>query len=163
MRIHRVMLATVAGTVLLASPATAETSKPASGADSVAACLAKHPGRAMAACIGAESDACIGPNESSRTSAEVIGCLDHERAQWDELLNTAYRKLQKVLDDDQRSRLRDMQRAWMDSRDKSCGFFYDFFQGTMANPMIASCFNKETAQRAIFLMGFVADSERETK
>ena len=50
-----------------------------------------------------------------------------------------------------------MQRAWIDSRDRACGFFYDFFEGTMANPMIASCLNRETARRAVFLMGFADD------
>ena len=40
---------------------------------------------------------------------------------------------------------------------RACGFYYDYFQGTMANPMIASCSNRETARRAIFLMGFTDD------
>ena len=37
-----------------------------------------------------------------------------------------------------RRKLREMQRAWIASRDKTCDFLYDYFQGTMANPMIAT-------------------------
>jgi uncharacterized protein YecT (DUF1311 family) len=32
-----------------------------------------------------------------------------------------------------------MQRAWIHVRDLTCTFWYDYFQGTMANLMIASC------------------------
>jgi uncharacterized protein YecT (DUF1311 family) len=44
-----------------------------------------------------------------------------------------------------------MQRSWINTRDLTCAFWYDYFQGTMANPMIAYCNNRETARRAIFL------------
>jgi glucose/arabinose dehydrogenase len=47
--------------------------------------------------------------------------------------------------------------AWVETRDKSCAFYYDYFQGSMANPMMANCDNRETALRAIFLMGFADD------
>ena len=43
------------------------------------------------------------------------------------------------------------------TRDLTCGFWYDYFQGTMANPMIAYCNNRETARRAIFLRVFAVD------
>ena len=45
--------------------------------------------------------------------------------------------------------MREMQRAWITSRDKSCGFIYDYFEGSMANPMIAACQNRETGRRAL--------------
>ena len=47
-----------------------------------------------------------------------------------------------------------MRRSALDAldRDLTCGFYYDFFQGTMANPMIAACNN--TAQtRAAAIRG----------
>ena len=40
-----------------------------------------------------------------------------------------------------------------------CGFIYDYFGGSMANPMIAACQSRETGQRALFLRGFVDDRE----
>jgi len=50
-----------------------------------------------------------------------------------------------------------MQRAWIASRDKSCAFFYDIFQGTTANPMMAACLTRETGRRALFLLPFLDD------
>jgi uncharacterized protein YecT (DUF1311 family) len=50
-----------------------------------------------------------------------------------------------------------MQRSWIHTRDLTCTFWYDYFQGTMANPMIAYCNNRETARRAIFLRVFATD------
>jgi uncharacterized protein YecT (DUF1311 family) len=52
-----------------------------------------------------------------------------------------------------------MQRAWIESRDRTCAFYWDYFQGTMASPMTAFCSNRETARRALFLLGFLADAE----
>ena len=50
-----------------------------------------------------------------------------------------------TLDPDQQAKLREMQRSWIHTRDLTCAFWYDYFQGTMANPMIAYCNNRETA------------------
>jgi uncharacterized protein YecT (DUF1311 family) len=62
-----------------------------------------------------------------------------------------------ALEPDQQAKLREMQRSWIVTRDLTCAFWYDYFQGTMANPMIAYCNNRETARRAIFLRVFAAD------
>ena len=50
-----------------------------------------------------------------------------------------------------------MQRAWMTSRDKTCGFIYDYFEGSMANPMIAACTSRATGMQALFLLSFAND------
>ena len=78
---------------------------------------------------------------------------------WDDILNETYRRLREKLDETQQTKLRDMQRAWMVSRDKGCGFLWDYFQGTMANPMIAECVNRETGRRALYLLGFLNDMD----
>ena len=52
-----------------------------------------------------------------------------------------------------------MQRAWIGSRDRTCAFYWDFFRGTMASPMSAFCNNRETARRALFLLGFLDNAE----
>ena len=57
------------------------------------------------------------------------------------------------------AQMREMQRAWIESRKRSCDFYWDFFQGTMASPMSAFCENRETARRALFLLGFLDDAE----
>jgi hypothetical protein len=41
----------------------------------------------------------------------------------------------------------------------SCAFDWDFFRGTMASPMNAFCNNRETARRALFLLGFLDNAE----
>jgi uncharacterized protein YecT (DUF1311 family) len=91
--------------------------------------------------------------------AEVSACYDRERAVWDAVLNDSFRRLRAKLDDDQQGKLRDMQRSWITSRDKGCQFLYDYFQGTMANPMIAACLSRETGRRALYLLGFADDAE----
>jgi uncharacterized protein YecT (DUF1311 family) len=72
-------------------------------------------------------------------------------------MHPSYQALRKVLDDEQQSKLREMQRAWIASRDKSCMFLYDYFQGTMANPMLAACLARATGMQALYLRGFADD------
>src|SRR5262245_31544027 len=140
----------LAGTTLAA--------KAASATSSVQACVGAAGGRgSLDACIGKVSEACIGPDEGAKPEREVSQCLYTEQAQWDRLLNTAYQTLAKDLEPDQRVKLRDMQRSWIDTRDKTCQFYYDYFEGSMANPMIANCLNRETARRAIFLRGLASN------
>jgi uncharacterized protein YecT (DUF1311 family) len=76
---------------------------------------------------------------------------------WDNILNKSYQLLRERLEEDQVAKLRDMQRAWITSRDKTCGFLYDYFQGTMANPMIAACTSRATGMQALYLRGFADD------
>ena len=73
-------------------------------------------------------------------------CIDRELAVWDNILNESYRRLRAKLDADQQGKLRDMQRAWIASRDATCHFYWDYYQGTMASPMSTSCVNRETAR-----------------
>jgi uncharacterized protein YecT (DUF1311 family) len=76
---------------------------------------------------------------------------------WDDILNRSYQLLRERLEEEQVAKLRDMQRAWITSRDKTCGFLYDYFQGTMANPMIAACTSRATGLQALYLRGFADD------
>lgn len=125
---------------------------------SVDSCLAATKAKPNTdACIGVTSNPCIGPDEGARRDSEVTACLDDEQKQWDKVLNASYQALLKGLEPEQQTRLREMQRVWLQSRAATCGFYYDYFQGTMANPMIANCMNRETARRAIFLKGFADD------
>jgi uncharacterized protein YecT (DUF1311 family) len=89
----------------------------------------------------------------------VIACYGRERLVWDNILNDSFRRLREKLDDAQKVKMREMQQAWIASRDKTCNFFYDYYEGSMANPMIAACEAHETGRRALFLLGFVNDSE----
>jgi uncharacterized protein YecT (DUF1311 family) len=65
-----------------------------------------------------------------------------------------YRELQGDLDEDQKAKARDMQRAWIVSREATCDFFHHKIQGSMAVPMAASCLLTKTARRAPLLIVF---------
>jgi uncharacterized protein YecT (DUF1311 family) len=119
---------------------------------------AGQPMEAAEVCIGKVSHACL-DDTKTKSTADTTACIDRERIVWDDILNEAYRRLREKLDAGQQAKLRDMQRAWIASRDKTCGFYQDFYQGTMASPMAASCVNKETARRALFLYGFIYDQD----
>ena len=110
-----------------------------------------------AACLMTVAKPCMGGNEADAKARRQIECLDRERLVWDKILNDSYKTMLTALEPDQQTKLREMQRSWIQTRDLTCAFWYDYFQGTMANPMIAYCNNRETARRAIFLRIFAAD------
>lgn len=110
-----------------------------------------------AACLMTVAKPCMGGDEAGASPHRQIECLDRERLVWDKIINDSYKTMMSALEPDQQAKLREMQRSWIQTRDLTCDFWYDYFQGTMANPMIAYCNNRETARRAIFLRIFAAD------
>jgi uncharacterized protein YecT (DUF1311 family) len=110
-----------------------------------------------AACLMTVAKPCMGGDETNVNSRRQIECLDRERLVWDKIINDSYKTMMNALEPDQQARLREMQLSWIETRDLTCDFWYEYFQGTMANPMIAYCNNRETARRAIFLRIFAAD------
>jgi uncharacterized protein YecT (DUF1311 family) len=91
---------------------------------------------------------------SHASDAATADCYRAETAIWDDLLNENYKSLQATLDDQQTTKLRAMQRAWIAYRDTTCAFYWDKIQGTMANMMISACEARETARRAVLLKFF---------
>jgi uncharacterized protein YecT (DUF1311 family) len=148
----------VAVALLVSAAAFAQDKPAAQDAAMIETCIKAKTGHnwAWEACIGAISEPCA-KDESSMAPAALIACYDRERAVWDGILNKSYQVLRKALEPEQEQKLREMQRAWIVSRDKSCGFLYDYFQGTMANPMIAACLARATGRRALYLRGFADD------
>jgi uncharacterized protein YecT (DUF1311 family) len=109
-------------------------------------------------CIGRVADRCL-KRPGAVSTADMVACAGREAAVWDDILNETDRRLGDKLDAEQKIKLRDMQRAWIDSRDRTCAFYDDYHQGTIARPMSALCINRETARRALFLLGFLNDAE----
>jgi uncharacterized protein YecT (DUF1311 family) len=109
-----------------------------------------------ARCLLKIANPCIG-GDLGVSDRKQIECYDRERLAWDKLVNESYRIMVNGLEPEQVKKLREMQRVWIRARDLTCGFWYDYFQGTMANLMIASCQNRETARRAIYLRSFSID------
>jgi uncharacterized protein YecT (DUF1311 family) len=81
-------------------------------------------------------------------------CYRIEQEIWDAVLNEKYKELQGDLDEDQTAKARDMQRAWIGSRDATCEFYYHKIQGSMSVPMTANCMLTETARRALLIIVF---------
>ena len=139
------------------SPSLAQDKPAPKDSAAIEKCIKAKTGRhwSWESCIGVISERCV--KDDGAPDRQVIDCYDRELAVWDDMLNRSYQALLKALDSDQQEKLRDMQRAWMTSRDKTCMFLYDYFQGTMANPMIAACKTRATGRQALYLRGFAED------
>jgi uncharacterized protein YecT (DUF1311 family) len=160
---HRVQafLAAVAVLVLSATTHAERAKLDARDVKAVQDCLesdkaAQHAGEL---CIGVVADPCLDAPDGDQSTAGRVACTDRELAVWDQVLNENFRVLRDNLDAKQRIKLRDMQRAWVTARDKTCNFFWDYFQGTMATPMEAYCRMRETARRAMFIKRFRDEAE----
>jgi uncharacterized protein YecT (DUF1311 family) len=149
---------------LIAAPPPARADGPAAkDVAAIDACLRRQDGKrgasqeaTEAACLMVVAKPCIG-DEAAAADRRRIDCLAREWLVWDGMVAQADAAMMAALEPEQRTKLRDMQQAWSRSRELSCGFWYDYFEGTMANPMIASCNNREAARQAIFLRIFAAD------
>lgn len=141
-----------------AIPASAQDKPSAKDSAAIEKCMKEKTARKWAweKCIGLISEPCT-KDELSMPPSQVIACYAREQAVWDNILNKSYQLLREKLEEDQVAKLRDMQRAWITSRDKTCDFLYDYFQGTMANPMIAACTSRATGLQALYLRGFADD------
>jgi uncharacterized protein YecT (DUF1311 family) len=159
----RCRLLPIAAILLFGSFAARAEAPPAKDVAVIRDCLAALDKRSAgqevyeATCLLKVAKPCTGGDAGAVTDRKRVDCLDRERLVWDQILNDSYKSMINGLDSDQTKKLREMQRAWIQSRDLTCGFWYDYFEGTMANPMIASCNNRETARRAIFLRTFAID------
>jgi len=84
----------------------------------------------------------------------MADCFRLEATIWGDLLNENYKRLRNDLDETQIAGLRDMQRAWIASRDSTCGFYDVKIHGSMTVPMQAACVARATARRALLLKFF---------
>jgi uncharacterized protein YecT (DUF1311 family) len=164
--ISKAFSAALIAAVLATAPIHAETANPdqhkpdARDSQAIQSCIKSARGGAQKQerCIGIIADPCL-KRPAANSTAGQTDCADRELAVWDDILNETFRRLRDKLDDEQKTKLRDMQRAWIESRDRTCKFYWDYYQGTMATPMSALCTNRETARRALFLLGFLEDAD----
>jgi uncharacterized protein YecT (DUF1311 family) len=141
----------------LAAPAHAQTRKATEKEDT-----------AIRDCVKAKADTAEGAEscmfklvakpctqtDFGKSNLGTADCYRIERAIWDEILNENYGLLQQELEKEQKDKLREMQRAWIVSRDRTCEFFQHKIRGSMAVPMSAACLLRETANRALLLRTF---------
>jgi uncharacterized protein YecT (DUF1311 family) len=161
MRAWPASAALILATVIALSPSFSVGQSATPNARDVAVvqdCLKSQRGRELKGerCIGVVVDPCL---KRARSTADQNACADRELAVWDDILNETYRRLGKHLDEEQKGKAREMQRSWIETRDKTCAFYWDYFQGTMASPMSSYCNMRETARRAMFLKFFMDEAE----
>jgi len=138
---------------LIAAPASAQTSKPtARESAAIRDCAAKAQDDVDAgerSCLfKLVADPCVA---AARNDVAEADCFRTETAIWDALLNDNYTRLIAELDEQQTAKAKAMQRAWITSRDTTCGFYDDKIQGTLSIKMHAACETRETARRALLL------------
>jgi uncharacterized protein YecT (DUF1311 family) len=143
---------------LLAQPGHAQLRKPTpKEVSSIQACAEKNADDVFEAerrCVfNLVATPCTN-TKAGQTNLGSADCFKVEQAIWDDLLNDNFKALRDVLDDGQKAKLRDMQRAWIADRDSTCAFYADKIQGSMAIPMAAACAARETARRALLLKFF---------
>jgi len=154
--IHLVGAAFVGALVITTvSSAQAQTRKPtAQETKLIRDCFEKKGGTAEAdECIGLVATPC-GEAPNRQANLDQADCYRIEAAVWDVILNATFKELKDDLDEAQEKKLREMQRAWIASRDRTCEFFHIKINGSMAVPMSAACLMRETARRALLLKTF---------
>jgi len=155
------------GLVALAFPAAAEGLKFSPRA--VETCLEQGGGNE---CIGLAAQACMEETEGGYSTPVIGGCLDAERAFWDDLLNTAYGELRvrsQEIDAQEPyeglpprpsdiDALRDMQRAWIAYRDASCRYEeLQWWGGTGASGAYIGCLMRMTGEQTLTLRSYLAE------
>ena len=154
--VRTIVLAVLA--LCASAPALAQDKPDAKDSKAIQDCIKSKPTKPES-CVGQISDPCLGDEKKVLSTIEMAACHAREQAVWDDILNNTYRRLNDKLDDEQRVKLREMQRAWIAYRDTTCGFHWIYYRGTIANPLGAGCLNEETARRALFLLGFLDNAE----
>ena len=160
-RVTTLLIAAVCAALMTLTVAVAQNAKlSARDSSAIQSCIKSVRGSTRNAerCIETIAGPCLNRPKTLST-ADMVACASREAAVWDDILNETFRRLRDKLDEEQKVKLRDMQRAWIDSRDRSCQFYYDYHQGTIAVPMAALCVNRETARRALFLLDFLNEAE----
>lgn len=116
----------------------------------------------LEACIGLAANLCQERTPGGYATVVISGCLAGETDWWDARLNAVYQQVRaRVRQDDmhgspnapsQADALRDMQRAWIDFRDATCGFeAAQWGGGTGQGPAYVACLLQMTAEQVIYL------------
>jgi len=161
-RLRRVALAAAFLLPLTPHSSQAQTDKPdPKDAAVIIKCLRAGgvKGGDRQSCVGLVSTPCLQDDQANRTTVGMDKCGDREFFVWNDILEKVSQRIHKDLDAKQRKKLESIQKSWIAARNGSCGFYWDYFKGTMAGPLVAECMADETARRVLFLLGFVEDTK----
>src|SRR2546427_12154432 len=76
------------------------------------------------------------PCANAQSQAEMNICAGKEYKAADATLNQVYRQLVSMLDDEEKSQLKEAQTSWLKYRDTNCEFVADQYKGGTIRPMI---------------------------
>jgi len=76
------------------------------------------------------------PCANAQTQAEMNICAGKEYQAADAVLNQVYKQLVSILDDEEKTQLRDVENAWLKYRDSNCDFVADQYKGGSIRPTI---------------------------
>ena len=111
----KAVLVAVAAMLLTVASGGAEPAKPdARDSSTVQSCIKSVGANLLRAerCIGIIADPCL-KRPAAESTAGQVACADRELVVWDDILNETYRRLRDKLDDEQKAKAREMQRAWI--------------------------------------------------
>jgi uncharacterized protein YecT (DUF1311 family) len=100
----------------------------------------------------------LDPCAGAQSQAEMTICWGKKYKAADAKLNEVYRRLVSMLDEEQKSQLKEAQTAWLKYRDTHCEFVADEYKGGSMRPMIyAICLEEVTRNRTSELRGQIKE------
>ena len=98
------------------------------------------------------------PCASAQSQAEMNICAGKEYKSADAELNQVYQKLSSILNDEEKSQLKEAENAWIRYRDLNCEFVADQYKGGSIRPMIHGlCLADVTRNRTAGLRSQIKD------
>ncbi|MDO5045212.1 lysozyme inhibitor LprI family protein [Campylobacter sp.] len=82
--------------------------------------------------------------DADNSTAGMIECINKEFEIQDKILNETYKKAMSILNDENKKKLKDIQRKWVAYKEAKCPFVP---QGTMYIVSSANCYLKMTKER----------------
>lgn len=109
-------------------------------------------------CIGIIANPCMETPDGSSTIGMSF-CTLRETKWWDRQLNSNYQQLKGIMNQQDFTQMRDLQRKWIAYKDAKCKFEHASWKGgTIASVASAQCFLDTTADQAITLSGHLNKS-----
>ena len=100
------------------------------------------------------------PCEDAQTQADMNICFGNEYKKADAALNKVYQQLVAMLDEDDKTQLKNAENAWLKYRDTNCEFVADQYKGGSMRPMIAAiCLADVTENRTKELRSQIKDRQ----
>ena len=98
------------------------------------------------------------PCEDAQSQADMNICWGNEYKKADAALNKTYQQLAAMLDNEQKTQLKNAETAWLKYRDANCEFVADQYKGGSMRPMIAAiCLADVTNNRTTELKSQIKD------